>query len=173
MLLLPDDPGMAGNDHMRTDDLGADPDGHLVVLQFQNRFPPGIPIRDRIPVAPVRHVGLARNLPVFFSPKRVRRKPGHGFQVFLVRAVEEVDFVVQRDLQVSELIQVCADAQDPDTRRREMRALVKAADKLKCDRLLLLTREEEGEEEFEWFGMKGTIRAVPLWKWLLEISKRE
>jgi hypothetical protein len=86
---------------------------------------------------------------------------------------EEVDFVVQRDRQVSELIQVCADAQDPDTRQREMRALVKAGDRLTCDRLLILTREEEGEEEVEWFGMKGTIRLVPLWKWFLELSESE
>ena len=80
---------------------------------------------------------------------------------------EEVDFVVQRGLQVSELIQVCVDAQDYATRQREMRALVKAGRDLNCDRLLILTREEEGEEEFEWFGMKGVVRMVPLWKWLL------
>jgi uncharacterized protein len=80
---------------------------------------------------------------------------------------EEVDFVVHRDHTVSELIQVCADAEREATRQREMRSLVKAARDLKCDRLLLLTREEEGEEEFEWFGMKSVIQLVPLWKWLL------
>jgi len=81
---------------------------------------------------------------------------------------EEVDFVVQRERQVSELIQVCVDAHGNETRKREMKALVKAGRDLKCDRLLLLTREEEGEEEIEWFGMKGVIHLVPLWKWLLD-----
>jgi len=51
-----------------------------------------------------------------------------------------------------------------------MKALVKAGRDLKCDRLLLLTREEEGEEEIEWFGMKGTVRVMPLWKWLLDAA---
>jgi predicted AAA+ superfamily ATPase len=81
---------------------------------------------------------------------------------------EEVDFVIHRERQVSELIQVCVDAQGPVTRQREMKALVKAGRDLKCDRLLLLTREEEGEEEIEWFGMKGVVRIMPLWKWLLD-----
>jgi uncharacterized protein len=51
---------------------------------------------------------------------------------------EEVDFVVQRGLQVSELIQVCVGVQDHAPRQREMRALVKAGRDLHCDRLLLL-----------------------------------
>ena len=83
---------------------------------------------------------------------------------------EEVDFVIQRERLVSELIQVCVDAQSPATRQREMKALVKAGRDLKCDRLLLLTREEEGEEEIEWFGMKGVVRIMPLWKWLLDTA---
>ncbi len=81
---------------------------------------------------------------------------------------EEVDFVVQRGPEVSELIQVCADAHDGTTRQREMRALVKAGRELHCYRLILLTMEETGEEEFEWFGIKGIIHLVPLWKWLLD-----
>ena len=85
-------------------------------------------------------------------------------------SAEEVDFVVQRKRQVSELIQVCIDARNPATRQREMRALVKAGRDLKCDRLVLLTRDEEGEDEFEWFGIKGVIRLIPLWKWLLDTS---
>ena len=71
---------------------------------------------------------------------------------------------------MSELIQVCVDAQSPATRQREMKALVKAGRDLKCDRLLLLTREEEGEEQIEWFGMKGVVRIMPLWKWLLDTA---
>lgn len=86
---------------------------------------------------------------------------------------EEVDFVIQRERQVSELIQVCVDAHSPATRQREMRALVKAGRDLKCDRLLLLTRDEEGEDEIEWFGMKGVVRIMPLWKWLLDRSTAE
>jgi predicted AAA+ superfamily ATPase len=82
---------------------------------------------------------------------------------------EEIDFVIQRDRKVSELIQVCADASDHDTRQREMKALMKAGRDLQCDRLILLTRDEESQEPMEWFGIEGVIQLVPLWKWLLNV----
>lgn len=79
---------------------------------------------------------------------------------------EEVDFVVQQQDRVTALIQVCADLQDEKTRSREVRALLKASRELHCDNLLILTEREEKNETSEWFGMTGTIRYVPLWKWL-------
>jgi hypothetical protein len=56
MFLLPDDPGVPGDDGMRTDDLSADPDVHLAVVEFQDSISPGVAVGHRIPVAPVRHV---------------------------------------------------------------------------------------------------------------------
>jgi len=45
-----------------------------------------------------------------------------------------------------------------------VQSLVRAAGELNCNDLLIITWDEEGEEEF-----KGSrIRFVPLWKWLLE-----
>jgi predicted AAA+ superfamily ATPase len=79
---------------------------------------------------------------------------------------EEVDFVVRQENRVMALIQVCADLQDERTRSREIRALLKASRELQCDNLLILSEQEEKTEVAEWFGMKGSIRYVPLWKWL-------
>ncbi len=79
---------------------------------------------------------------------------------------EEVDFVVQHQNRITAIIQVCADLQDERTRSREIRALLKASRELRCDNLLILSEQEEKTEEAEWFGMTGTIRYVPLWKWL-------
>lgn len=79
---------------------------------------------------------------------------------------EEVDFVVQQEIRVTALIQVCADLQDEKTRSREIRALLKASRELRCNNLLILSEREEKIEASEWFGMNGTIRYVPLWKWL-------
>ncbi|MEI7856741.1 MAG: ATP-binding protein [Methanomicrobiales archaeon] len=79
---------------------------------------------------------------------------------------EEVDFVVQKELQVTALIKVCADLQDEKTRAREIRALLKASRELRCNNLLILSDREEKTEVSEWFGMEETIRYVPLWKWL-------
>jgi uncharacterized protein len=79
---------------------------------------------------------------------------------------QEVDFVVQVGTKVSELIQVCWDVTQPKTLDREVRSLLKASSKLKCDRLLIVTLEEEKTEEFSWFGVKRNIEFVPAWKWM-------
>lgn len=77
---------------------------------------------------------------------------------------EEVDFVIKEGLKVRQLIQACWNIDDYDTKKREIRALLKASKELKCRNLLVITEDEEGEEK-----TKGkTIRYIPLWKWLLD-----
>ena len=80
---------------------------------------------------------------------------------------EEVDFVLKQGLRVSQLIQVCMNVEDPKTRNREVRSLLKASDELKCQDLLVLTETAEEEEEVSWFGTRAKVRFVPFWKWLL------
>jgi uncharacterized protein len=82
------------------------------------------------------------------------------------RDQQEVDFVVQSGTQVSELIQVCWDITQTKTHDREVRSLLKASNKLKCDRLLIINMEEEKIEEFSWFGVQRKIEFVPAWKWM-------
>jgi len=84
--------------------------------------------------------------------------------------MEEVDFVVKEGTRVTQLIQACVEANDPKTRAREIRALLKASAALKCDNLLILTLAEEGDEDVTWYGVQGKVRFVPLWKWLIAIS---
>ena len=83
---------------------------------------------------------------------------------------KEVDFVVKEGLKLKELIQVCYDIEDIDTRERELKSLIKASKELKSEDLLVITWDYEAEEEF-----KGErIKFVPLWKWLLEtINKKK
>ncbi|OGJ84293.1 MAG: hypothetical protein A2268_02845 [Candidatus Raymondbacteria bacterium RifOxyA12_full_50_37] len=82
--------------------------------------------------------------------------------------VRAVDFVVYQDNRVQRLIQVCWDPGDPLTREREMRALVTAGNDLACKDLLMLTRSVEKVKEFSWFGRSGTVRSMPVRKWLME-----
>lgn len=84
------------------------------------------------------------------------------------REKEEVDFVIKENTQVKQLIQVCYDISDQDTKKRELRALLNASKDLKCDALLMITADHSGVEEVEWFGIKRNVRFIPLWKWLLE-----
>ncbi len=81
---------------------------------------------------------------------------------------EEVDFVLKEGLKIKQLIQVCYDISRPDTKKREVRALINASKELKCNNLLIITDDKEGEEEAVWFGTKRKIKYIPLWKWLLE-----
>ena len=65
---------------------------------------------------------------------------------------------------MKKLLQVCYDVENPETKRREIKALVKASDELKCNTLLIITKDYEGEEKKD----NKKITYVPLWKWLLE-----
>lgn len=80
---------------------------------------------------------------------------------------EEVDFVVKHGTGIVQLIQVCYDAKNAETKKREIRALLKAGKELNCCNLFIINGDYEAEEEAEWFGIKGKIKFMPLWKWLL------
>ena len=51
-----------------------------------------------------------------------------------------------------------------ETKKRETKALLKASKELKCNNLLVITKDYEGEEKLG--GKK--VRFIPLWKWLLD-----
>ena len=82
---------------------------------------------------------------------------------WLSKQKEEVDFVVFDGFKTKQLIQVSVDLDDPDTKKRETRALLKASKELKCNNLLVITEDLEKEEKIK--GKK--IKYTPLWKWLL------
>lgn len=76
---------------------------------------------------------------------------------------EEVDFVI-KERKVKQLIQVCYEIEEYDTKKRELKALFKASKELKCKNLLVITEDKEGEEKIK----NRKIKYIPLWKWLLE-----
>jgi len=76
---------------------------------------------------------------------------------------KEVDFVVKEGLKVKQLIQVCYDISDLETKEREIKGLLKASKELRCKSLLVITDDYEAEEKIE----NKTIKFIPLWKWLL------
>ncbi|MFH0971789.1 MAG: ATP-binding protein [Candidatus Micrarchaeota archaeon] len=81
---------------------------------------------------------------------------------------EEVDFLVKKGTKIERLIQVCFDVSNKKTKEREVRALLKASKELKCKELIVITEGYEGRETTEWFGLKGEVKFIPAWKWLLE-----
>jgi len=73
----------------------------------------------------------------------------------------EVDFVVKEGLRVKQLIQVTYASSKDEIEKRELKALIKAGNELKCRDLLIITWDYKDEE--------NGIKFLPLWKWLLEI----
>ncbi|MFA4646383.1 ATP-binding protein [Pyrococcus kukulkanii] len=79
----------------------------------------------------------------------------------------EVDFVVSLGGRVKELIQVSYAVDEPQTREREIRALLRASRVLNCPNLTIITWEEEGVKEIN--GKR--VYFVPLWRWLFKIPR--
>ena len=76
----------------------------------------------------------------------------------------EVDFVIKQGLKVKQLIQVTYASDRDEIDEREIKALLKASEELKCKNLLVITWDYENEERIK--GKK--IKFMPLWKWLLK-----
>ncbi|MEM0053438.1 MAG: ATP-binding protein [Nitrososphaeria archaeon] len=75
---------------------------------------------------------------------------------------DEVDFVIKKDAQIRELIQVAYASGKDEIERRAIEALIKASVELRCNDLLVITWNYEDELVFD--NMK--IKFLPLWKWL-------
>ena len=76
-----------------------------------------------------------------------RRNPNQTIYYWMSQQKEAVDFVIKQNLKVKQLIQVCYDIEDYDTKKRELRALLKASKELKCRNLLVITEDKKGEEK--------------------------
>jgi len=76
---------------------------------------------------------------------------------------KEVDFVLKRGTEVEELIQSCYDLGAYGTMDRELGPLLKAGRELGCNRLKVVTWDQEGEETVD--GTRVVLE--PLWRWML------
>lgn len=74
---------------------------------------------------------------------------------------KEIDFVLRSENRIKELVQVCYDFSSPSVQKRELSALVECAGELKCDRLTVVTWNDE--QVIEKNGL--VINVVPFYKW--------
>lgn len=95
--------------------------------------------------------------------RKAYRYPSHEINYY-ANGNKEVDFVISDGLRPVELIQVTYDIDSPDTKNREIRALIHASKELDCENLKIITWDYEDEEKID--GKE--IHYIPLWKWLLE-----
>ena len=81
--------------------------------------------------------------------------PGQTPFYYRTRNDKEIDFVTRKGAKVEQLIQVCYEMTSEKTRKRELDALVEAAEELHCDNLLVITNNQQ--EETEWKNRKIKI----------------
>ena len=93
---------------------------------------------------------LLRNLP-------------NGQKICYYHGDKECYFVIQTETAVNQLIQVCWDMKDKDTRERELNGIREAATLMGCRDLTIVTRDSEEDVQ----GAREIIHIVPAWKWFL------
>ena len=74
--------------------------------------------------------------------------PGQTLFYYRTRNDKEIDFVIRKGIKLEQLIQVCYDMTSEKTRKRELNALVEAAEELHCDNLLVITNSQQ--EKIVW-----------------------
>src|SRR3989338_3731152 len=84
-------------------------------------------------------------------------------EVFYYSDKKECDFLIVKNKEVKQAIQVCYELNEKN-REREIEGLIEAIEKFKFKEGLLLTNNQE--EELKLGGKKIVIK--PVWKWLLE-----
>ena len=106
---------------------------------------------------------LMENL-VFTELVKHGAKPNRDLFYYKTRNDREVDFVVKKGSEVSELIQVYYESINSDVEQREIKALLEASGELKVKKLTVLTWDEKREAN------QGEVKVqfVPLWEWLLD-----
>lgn len=91
------------------------------------------------------------------------RRRGEERKIFYWQEKHECDFVIQRNECVEELLQVCWDMDDDDTRQREIDGIKEAAKGTKCTKLTIVTRDQQETIEEDGY----TIQVVGIEDWLL------
>jgi len=113
---------------------------------------------------------LYENMIFLELKRREERNPLKEIFYWKNQQHEEVDFVIKNSMKIEQLIQVCYNLSDVETKERETRALLKASKELGCNKLLIITENYEAEEDISWFGIKRKISFLPLWRMLLKDS---
>ena len=84
-------------------------------------------------------------------------------EIYFHKQKYECDFLIKKELKISEAIQVTKTLSDPEVKNREFRGLLEAMEIYQLKEGIILTMDEEGLEEVD----QRQIKIIPIWKWLL------
>lgn len=88
-----------------------------------------------------------------------------GFKVsYGLISDSEIDFIAEKNGKIVSLIQSCYSVRDNETMQREIKALEKGARYYRCNKLLMITFDEEARVK-----LSGNlfVDIIPAWKWFL------
>jgi len=104
---------------------------------------------------------LIENL-VFLELLRMKNK-NPILEIFYYKGKDfEIDFVLKEGAEIKQLIQVCYNIEDLETKQREVKALIKASNILSTNELFIINFDYDGEEVIN----NKIIKFKILWKWL-------
>lgn len=84
-------------------------------------------------------------------------------EIYFHKQKYECDFLIKKELKISEAIQVTKTLSDPEVKNREFRGLLEAMEIYQLKEGIILTMDEEGVEEVD----HRQIKIIPVSKWLL------
>jgi len=94
---------------------------------------------------------------------------GPNIRINLIhRGKKECDFLVRRDINITQAIQVTCSLADPNTKDREISGLLDAMCVYQLKSGLILTLDETDSFDLIFDNQEYHIVVKPIWKWLLE-----
>jgi len=108
---------------------------------------------------------LLENL-VFMEMVKEGKKPNRDIFYYKTRNDREVDFLIKEGSTVQELVQVVYEARNPETEKREVKALIEASGELGVKNLTILTWNEKKEVDQD--GL--TVKFIPVWERFLNVK---
>jgi uncharacterized protein len=88
-------------------------------------------------------------------------------EIYYYKGLKECDFIVRENTKTIQVIQVCKDISDPQTRKREIDGLVEAMIRFDLHEGVILTESAESTEHIKKDGISFKITVMPIWKWLI------
>jgi len=112
---------------------------------------------------------LMENLVFLELLRKTNENPSLEVYYYRTKNNKEVDFLIKENGRVTNLINVSYISSFDELEKREYISLLEGYYEVKehNPKLAIITWDYEDEKELSWFGKKGKIKFIPLWKWLL------
>ena len=88
-----------------------------------------------------------------------------GLEIYFHKNTKECDFIIRKNNQIIQAIQVALNLSDEKVKNREIDGLIEAMKTYGLQEGFIITENEQSILEIEQFK----IRIIPIWKWLLNL----